>query len=388
MKKCRQCGALKKSDAFSINRATKDGRCTKCKECTKAILWAKKGLPVPVPEILPQGLKRCTKCKEVKKVNVFGNFKTTPDGKAPRCKKCTKAIYWAKKGLPVPESIPEPPAGFKRCCECKEEKPHKAFSKSKRGKFGLASKCKNCDNAEFLIAYWKKKGLEPPLVVPPPPEGFKKCSLCDGIHSIACFGNNKSNASGLAHQCRPCARSERARKQAEFRELNPLPVKEIEILPDGIKRCTQCKNIKRAKSFSKDKNATDGRQKTCKKCNKENHIKRYETIIPRGEIRVKKKQRRKAKIPRERIPKWADRKTDIKKIQVIYDDRDMKILKTGVSHHVDHVIALRGKLASGLHRADNLQVKRAVNNVFKSNKFDQDAESEKQLLITRAKLAA
>jgi len=62
---------------------------------------------------------------------------------------------------------------------------------------------------------------------------------------------------------------------------------------------------------------------------------------------------------RERTPAWADRA----KIDAIYAEARSKGLT------VDHIIPLRGKLVSGLHVHNNLQLSPASVNFSKGNKF-------------------
>lgn len=71
-----------------------------------------------------------------------------------------------------------------------------------------------------------------------------------------------------------------------------------------------------------------------------------------------------------RTPAWADDK----KIAEVYASADFQTDLTGVSHHVDHELPLRGKFISGLHTHANLRVLSGSDNSRKSNRFKPYAE--------------
>ncbi len=78
----------------------------------------------------------------------------------------------------------------------------------------------------------------------------------------------------------------------------------------------------------------------------------------RPHIHCNAQQRRQAaKI--QRIPSWAD----LGKIKAIYEEA------AALGLTVDHVIPLRGKLVSGLHVHNNLQMLSGVENSIKGNKY-------------------
>jgi 5-methylcytosine-specific restriction endonuclease McrA len=70
----------------------------------------------------------------------------------------------------------------------------------------------------------------------------------------------------------------------------------------------------------------------------------------------------------QRTPKWLTNE-DYLKIESLYELSQRLSMDTGILHHVDHIIPLKGGLVSGLHTPDNLQVIPWMCNLQKSNKF-------------------
>jgi 4-hydroxy-L-threonine phosphate dehydrogenase PdxA len=69
-----------------------------------------------------------------------------------------------------------------------------------------------------------------------------------------------------------------------------------------------------------------------------------------------------------RTPPWLNNE-HFKAIEQIYIQAEELTNKTGIKHHVDHIVPLRGKNVSGLHVPWNLQVLTATENIRKSNKI-------------------
>jgi hypothetical protein len=82
-------------------------------------------------------------------------------------------------------------------------------------------------------------------------------------------------------------------------------------------------------------------------------------------LSVEKVQRRNsAKL--KAIPPWAN----LSEIREVYKNSAKISKETGVMHHVDHIVPLRGKLVCGLHVQNNLQIIPWYTNVSKGNKFN------------------
>lgn len=67
----------------------------------------------------------------------------------------------------------------------------------------------------------------------------------------------------------------------------------------------------------------------------------------------------------KRTPQWSD----LDAIAAIYQECARVSKETGVPHHVDHILPLRGELVSGLHVPANLQILPAEDNMSKGNRW-------------------
>lgn len=68
---------------------------------------------------------------------------------------------------------------------------------------------------------------------------------------------------------------------------------------------------------------------------------------------------------KQRVPGWVCASD----LAPFYEDAVRRSELTGIPHHVDHIIPLKGRLVSGLHVPENLQVIPAAENIRKGNSF-------------------
>lgn len=144
-----------------------------------------------------------------------------------------------------------------------------------------------------------------------------------------------------------------------------------------MKTCKACNKERPLTEYYKQARNKDGLFHECKECCKEKRNKRYannkeyarelsrkhyrknkQYYITKGYLRAKGVQKAK--------PAWLTEEHKFM-LEEIYDLRRLRTELTGVEHHVDHIVPLKGKTCCGLHVPWNLQVIPASENLSKSN---------------------
>ena len=175
---------------------------------------------------------------------------------------------------------------------------------------------------------------------------MKTCSVCKIEYSLDNFHNCKSLPLGKAYACKGCARAKATLWNAQNKERKALVNKKhYEENKDAY--------IKRSKEENWNSNNKEKRRLSAKILWASNPGKGQATVAQRRAARNKA------------TPCWAD----LEQIKCIYMLCAKVSEKTGVLHHVDHIIPLKGKNVCGLHVENNLRVIPAKMNLEKGNKY-------------------
>jgi len=164
-----------------------------------------------------------------------------------------------------------------------------------------------------------------------------------------------------------------------------------------MKYCWKCQTSKPKVSFGLNKSKADGLATECKECKrhqdrqyaarnrdkaKENaldwYYKNYEYALQKNKINSElwrkanpdkhcARQNKRRALKLNATPAWLTESQNLH-IQCKYSLAQMLSRETGIPHHVDHIVPLKGKTVCGLHVAWNLQVIPATENLRKSNK--------------------
>lgn len=171
---------------------------------------------------------------------------------------------------------------------------------------------------------------------------LKICTACKLIFPLANFYKHKHSKKGYTSQCKQCTLC------VQKTNLN-----------------TQRKREQGKRYYIKNKShvAMKNKEWSLKNPEKSKAIKDRWWKNNRGKVNAQTAKRHASKITQ--TPEWAN----LSAIKQIYIECHEISKETGIKHHVDHIVPLRGKLVSGLHVENNLRIIPAVDNMSKNNKL-------------------
>ncbi len=191
---------------------------------------------------------------------------------------------------------------------------------------------------------------------------MKTCTKCKEEKSLDSFNKRSQTKCGLKYRCRTCEHPNllkpkipskwteeytieyKKQYRKKYRELNREKLRETD-------RLYQLKNKEKIKEYDKLNRA---------------RISKNYLINHRAQIYANNAKRRAIKY--QATPKWLNRQ-HLREISELYKESVRLTKETGIIHHVDHIIPLRGKNVRGLHVPWNLQILTATENHKKTNKL-------------------
>lgn len=218
---------------------------------------------------------------------------------------------------------------------------------------------------------------------------MKKCSFCEIEKPKTEFSKASRERDGLQYNCKPCNKERSAKHRAENPEKERIRhAKYHAINKEKINKNVsewQKNNREKCRSrsrrfYAKHTEREKERMRIWSVANKEwkdeyhrqwsdenpDYIKQYMSRYQqenRGLVNANTAKYRATK--KKSTPYWAD--LDI--IKSIYFMAAYMSKKSGIPHHVDHIIPLKSELVCGLHCEQNLQILTGSENIRKNNSF-------------------
>lgn len=242
----------------------------------------------------------------------------------------------------------------KTCIKCNCEKSVTQYNKNPAAKDGLRGYCKVCQKL-YLEERKAKRAKEFTVAITE-----QQCSNCGKVKPTAEFQSDNNAASGFVRECRECKR----KKWQEYNKSKPnwnVERKKAYRANGGKEKDIEYYNNNRDKLLARTKQwYLENREKRLLQ------LKLWRAANPH--ILYKNRNKRRKALIQADYSFWN---------QILFDSVMTKLIKqrleleliTGQKYHIDHIIPLQGKLVSGLHVWNNLQVIPAFDNTSKGNKF-------------------
>ena len=162
MKRCTGCANVKSLNDFTRDRAAKDGRAWRCRDCANSkyqkidqkIIQARKSKYL-------RDSKECTICQVQKLLHDFPK-QAYGDGHTGQCKECNSVLQRNRgkqryqKNKLAPKNVPEK----LKCCKCKLNKNSSEFHNSSSRKTGKSAQCSSCSKLRHDKQEQRKNSLK------------------------------------------------------------------------------------------------------------------------------------------------------------------------------------------------------------------------------------
>ena len=204
---------------------------------------------------------------------------------------------------------------------------------------------------------------------------MKTCNKCRVEKPLDQFNKQSNAKDGRRYSCRACDaayhvanREKILVRQKAYGEANR---DKVSARGKAWREANRGKERARGKAYAKanpDKRAAI--QKAYRDANPDKRAASHKAYYKANPDKFAAATRRRQAAKLQRTPPWLTRDHNHQMIQM-YAERDRLTKETGVEHHVDHIVPLRGKNISGLHVPWNLQVITAHENQTKNNRWSE-----------------
>lgn len=258
----------------------------------------------------------------------------------------------------------------KVCKDCGLGKPIEEFPKNPRMQSGRLNRCKPCEYAR--VARWRagnperveahKAELRNRRNAVVDPTALQACKKCGVDKPLSDFHAARAANLGVRRTCKKCLLDEIAAKHKKNPEIRRQRgaqwLKENPGTAQAIKK----------KSYRKHREKRLQGRKVWRAANLERDRQREKNYLKNNRATVYAKNARRRSAETQAVPKWL---TAIQKAQIqeFYEIAIAREMQTGIKHHVDHSVPLRGDGVRGLHVPWNLQVLTEFENCSKHNKL-------------------
>lgn len=179
--------------------------------------------------------------------------------------------------------------------------------------------------------------------------GWKRCCVHGVFEAVGSFGSDKSRADGLQPSCRVgLAEKRNLDYERSYRKQN------AEHLAARNRAWFAAHKGTRAEYDRLKREARLDHYRAVRRSHQKRNPTAYLEAVQRRTVATLRA-----------CPPWADHSA----ISQVYRTAAELTVETGIKHHVDHIIPLRGRNVCGLHIATNLRAIPAEENMLKSNKL-------------------